>query len=61
MRKLCAIIYYFVVGGKKEVEPVTGLEPATHSLQNCCATIAPHRLRNGHYYATSLEHVTDEH
>ncbi len=24
------------------VEPVTGLEPATHSLQNCCATIAPH-------------------
>lgn len=24
------------------VEPVTGFEPATRSLQNCCATVAPH-------------------
>lgn len=26
------------------VEPVTGFEPATDSLQNCYATIASHRL-----------------
>ena len=29
-------------GGWCSVEPVTGIEPATHSLQNCCATVAPH-------------------
>ena len=26
------------------LEPVIGFEPTTHSLQNCCAAVAPHWL-----------------
>ena len=37
------------------VEPVTGIEPATHSLQNCCATVAPHwhALKSACAYCTT--------